>query len=364
MSSNKITRRHFIKHSAIAGAAAATSGFWVSRRAKAEEPLKVALYGGIFEHVLGKVLIKPFQKDTGIPTVGKPEPTGEVMFVQLSNAVKAGQAPVDVAMIKVPETIKGIRTDLWLPYDESAMPNLNNVEKAFFQRHEGKLYAVSALAWYINIVYNTRFIKSHPDSWEAFWNDKYQGDLALLSLPDNSYLLDITAKCYFGGNDILKTKKGVLKVLKKLAEVKSNVSMWYKDEATFESALKSGNVPMGQLYNDVTQVMIDKGAPVKSVFPKEGPVVDRGNWQIIKTTKKAKQAMEFINYACKPEVQQAISKNLYTIPSVHQDLVKLPGDLGKRVLGPGPEHAIIPDYSLYLEESDWLQDQWNKTLVG
>lgn len=357
-----LSRRNFIKGTALAGVAAATAGRW--RLAGADEPLKVAVYGGVFKDVLDKVLFEPFQKETGIAVESRPEPTGSVMFVQLSNAVPAGQAPVDVAIIKVTETIKGIRTGLWMPYDEAAIKNLKYVEKPFFERHNGKLYAVSALAWYINLVYNTQYIKSNPTSWTAFWDKKYRGDLALLSLPGNSYLLDITAKAVFKDPDLLKSRKGVKKLLDKLAEVKPNVALWYKDEATFESALQSGNVPMGQLYNDVTQVMIDKGVPAKSVFPDEGPIIDRGNWVILKTTKKAKEAMAFINYACQPHVQSAISKNLYTIPSVQHKYVKMEPSLAKRVLGPGPEHAILPYYPLYLDQADWLQDQWNKTLVG
>ncbi len=359
----KFTRRDFLKTTAVAGAAAATSGVWGVAGAS-PEPLKVAVYGGVFKDVLDKVLFKPFRHDTGIDVVSKAEPTGAVMFDQLSNAVPAGQAPVDVAMIKVTQSLEGIRTGLWLPYDEDKMDNLKYLSKPFFERHDGKLYAVAALAWYINLVYNTEYIKGNPTSWTAFWDKKYRGDLGLLGLPGNSYLLDITAKSFFKDPDLLKSKKGVKKLLKKLAEVKPNVAMWYKDEATFESALRSGNVPMGQLYNDVTRVMIGKGAPLRSIFPDEGPVVDRGNWVILKTTKKAKEAMAFINYACQPHVQDRISKNLYTIPSVEQKYVKLPESLGKKVLGPGPSHAIIPYYPLYLDHKDWLTEQWNQTLIG
>lgn len=359
MASN-FSRRTFIKGATVAGVAAAGS----ARSARAAQPLKVATYGGVFKDVLDKVLFKPFQKDTGIAVNSLPEPTGEVMFVQLSNAVPAGEAPVDVAIIKVTETIKGIRTGLWMPYDESAIENLKYIEKPFFERHDGKLFAVSALAWYINLVYNTDYIKTNPTSWTAFWDKQYRKDLALLALPSNSYLLDITAKAVFKDPTLLESKSGVLKLLHKLAEVKPNVALWYKDEATFESALQSGNVPMGQLYNDVTQVMIGKGVPARSVFPDEGPVIDRGNWCILKTTKKAKEAMAFINYACDPKVQAAISTNLYTIPSVQHQYVKMDPSLAKRVLGPGPEHAIIPDYELYLDQADWVLDQWNKVLIG
>lgn len=361
--STQFTRRNFLKTSAAAGAAVATSGVWGVARAS-QEPLKVAVYGGVFKDVLDKVLFKPFQHDTGIAVESKAEPTGSVMFDQLSNAVPAGQAPVDVAIIKVTQSIEGIRTGLWLPYDEDSMENLKYVSHPFFEHHKGKLYAVAALAWYINLVYNTDYIKGNPTKWTAFWDKKYRGDLGLLGLPGNSYLLDITAKSFFNDRDLLKSKKGVKKLLKKLAEVKPNVTLWYKDEATFESALRSGNVPMGQLYNDVTRVMISKGAPLRSIFPDEGPVVDRGNWVILKTTKKPKEAMRFIDYACQPHVQDRISENLYTIPSVQQKYVKLPGSLARKVLGPGPSKAIIPYYPLYLDEKDWLQEQWEQTLIG
>jgi putative spermidine/putrescine transport system substrate-binding protein len=359
----KYSRRDFLKVTAATGVGAAISSVWGMASA-AEEPLKVAVYGGVFKDTLDEVLFKPFKADTGIDVVSKAEPTGAIMFNKLSHAVPAGLAPVDVAMMKVTQSLEGIRTGLWMPYDEDRMDNLHYVSKPFFERNNGKLYSVAALAWYINLVYNTQYIKSNPTSWKAFWDKKYHQDLGLLSLPGNSYLLDITNKMFFNDPDLLKSKKGVKKLLRKLAEVKPNVSLWYKDEATFESALRSGNVPMGQLYNDVTNVMIDKGAPLKSIFPVEGPVVDRGNWVILKTTKKGKQAMEFINYACQPRVQDKISEKLYTIPSVEQKYVKIPKKLAKRVLGPGPENAIIPDYSLYLNEQDWLQSQWQQTLVG
>jgi putative spermidine/putrescine transport system substrate-binding protein len=360
--STRFTRRDFLKTTIATGVSAATASLWGVAQA-ADTPLKVAVYGGVFKYTLDKVLFEPFQKDTGITVQSKAEPTGAVMFNKLSHAVPAGQAPVDVAMIKVTQSIEGIRTGLWLPYDEDSMDNLKYVSQPFFERANGKLYAVAALAWYINLVYNTQYIKSNPTSWKAFWNKEYRGDLGLLGLPGNSYLLDITAKTFFNGQDLLKSKKGNKKLLNKLAEVKPNVSLWYKDEATFESALRSGNVPMGQLYNDVTNVMIDKGAPLKSVFPDEGPVIDRGNWVILKTTKKAKAAMKFIDYACQPHIQDKISEQLYTIPSVQQKYVKMPSKIAQRVLGPGPKHAILPDYTLYLDRQDWLQSQWQQMLI-
>src|SRR3546814_8292901 len=55
----------------------------------------------------------------------------------------------------------------------------------------------------------------------------------------------------------------------KLAEVKPNVRLWYRDEAQFEQALKSGEIPMGQYYHDVTGLAAADGHPERSTFPKE-----------------------------------------------------------------------------------------------
>ena len=55
-------------------------------------------------------------------------------------------------------------------------------------------------------------------------------------------------------------------------------ALWYRDEAQFEQALKSGEIPMGQYYHDVTGLAAADGHPVRSTFPKEGGIQDSGSW--------------------------------------------------------------------------------------
>ena len=94
--------------------------------------------------------------------------------------------------------------------------------------------------------------RSAPTSWAALWDPANEDKLGLLALVSNSFLLEVTAKTFFGGTNALDTEEGMLKVFDKLAEVKPNVRLWYRDEAQFEQALKSGEIPMGQYYHDVT----------------------------------------------------------------------------------------------------------------
>ena len=117
---------------------------------------------------------------------------------------------------------------------------------------------------------NTEVYPEPPTSWKALWDPANEDRLGLLALVSNSFLLEITAKTWFGGTDILDTEEGILQVLDKLAEVKPNVRLWYRDEGQFQQALQAGEIPMGQYYHDVTGLAAAQGQPVRSTFPRGG----------------------------------------------------------------------------------------------
>jgi putative spermidine/putrescine transport system substrate-binding protein len=361
-----LTRREFIEKAA--SGVAALGGLTLMPHVSviaAEKPLKVAVYGGFFKKVLDKELFAPFQKETGIAVESQAEPTGPVMLQQVRSAVKAGQAPVDVAIFSVTAVLRGLKEDLWAPYSESEIPNLKFLAKPFFRRDaKGRLVGIGALSWYINLVYNYDVIKYQPDSYKAFWDPKHANQLGLLKLVDNSFLLEITSTTFFGGKKILETEAGILKVLKKVGELKPHVKMWYESEATFEQALKTGEVPIGQLYHDVTTVMASKGAHVRSVFPKEGGVLDHGEWMLLRTSKKAKEAHVFANYCCDPKVQDRVSQALGTSPTVSPQYLSLTKKDYEAIAGPGPDAAITPYYELYTGEKEtWVKEKWREMII-
>ncbi|MBO8141930.1 MAG: extracellular solute-binding protein [Firmicutes bacterium] len=364
MSEGAITRRAFLKKTgaALAGASVFSSvpHFWVKAQSR---PLQVAVYGGIFKEVLDDVLFAPFRRDTGIAVESRPAPTGPEMYAQIRTAVQQGQAPVDVAILASSWAIRGARERMWFPLPEHTLPNIQHVPDTLRRYSDDGLVSVAALAWYINLVYNEMFIREAPTGWADLWNPAYSGQLGLLAHANNSFLLDITAHTFFGGPEVLQTQDGVMEVMSKLAEVRPHVRMWYLNEATFQAALVSGEVPMGQLYNDVTQVLVDEGAPVVSVFPKEGPVMDRGEWVILKTSPLLAAAEEFVNYACRPDVQERITTNLYTIPTVREDLINVSDDIRRRVIGPGAERSIVPQYHIYMDWEEWINERWQELIV-
>lgn len=329
----------------------------------AEGTLKVGVYGGYFKDSFDKHIFPDFTKDTGIKVESVAEPTGEAWLVQLEQAARAGVAPADVSMMAQGPMLKGQRNEIWMPLDLSQIPNHKYLLPQHVHKYpDGRVDGIGAVSWYITLVSNTKVFKTAPTSWADMWQPDKKNKLGLLALASNSFLLEITAKTFFGGYDILNNKEGILKVLNKLAEIKPNVKLWYRDEGQFQQALQSGEIPMGQYYHDVAGLAAADGHPVRSTFPKEGGVLDSGSWALTKATKMSKEAHIFINYMCQPKIQAKLSLKVGTAPTVRRDVLSLTDAEFASVASDIP--PIIPRYDLYTGDlSDWVNQKWTEMVT-
>jgi len=144
--------------------------------------------------------------------------------------------------------------------------------------------------------------------------------------------------------------------------VKPNVRLWYRDEAQFEQALKSGEIPMGQYYHDVTGLAIADGFHVRSTFPKEGGIQDSGNWVLSKASEKVDEAHAFIDYMTQPSIQGLMSRKVGTAPTLKRDVL----DLDDKEFGAVSSEIepIIPRDDLYVSKADWINQKWTELIVG
>ena len=157
-------------------------------------------------------------------------------------------------------------------------------------------------------------------------------------------------------------RKASCKAFDKLAEVKPNVRLWYRDEAQFEQALKSGEIPMGQYYHDVTGLAAADGHPVRSTFPKEGGIQDSGNWVLSRASTKVEEAHVFIDYMSQPAIQGLMSRKVGTAPTLKKEVLDLTPEEFAAVSS--DIEPIIPRYDLYTTKSDWLNQKWTELIVG
>jgi len=333
------------------------------RRARAAQTLKVGTYGGYFKDSFDQHIYPDFTAETGIEVESIAEPTGEAWLVQLETTARAGVAPADVSMMAQVTRIKGQNADLWARLDESKLPNAKNLIDTFVQRYpDGKIAAIGAVSWYITLVTNTEVYPEAPTSWKSLWDPANAERLGLLALASNSFLLEITATTWFGGTEILNTQDGIMQVLQKLAEVKPNVALWYRDEGQFQQALQSGEIPMGQYYHDVTGLAAADGQPVRSTFPAEGGVLDSGSWCVSRASTALEESHVFIDYMCRPEIQAKLSRFVGTAPTVKRELLDLTPEEFAAVASDGA--PIVPRYDIYASQDDWLNQIWTEMIAG
>jgi len=353
-------RRVLAGASAIAGAA--ITGFPMIR-ARAAQTLKVGTYGGYFKDSFDQHIYPDFTKETGIEIESIAEPTGEAWLVQLDTAAKAGVAPADISMMAQVTRLKGENAKLWAPLDEAKLGNSKNLLPNFVGRYgDNSISSIGAVSWYITLVTNTNVYPEAPTSWKELWNPANEGKIGLLALVSNSFLLEITAKTWFGGTDFLSSEDNIIKALEKLAEVKPNVALWYRDEGQFQQALQAGEIPMGQYYHDVTGLAASEGQPVRSTFPVEGGVLDSGSWCVSKASQAVDEAHVFIDYMCRPEIQSTLSRKVGTAPTVKRELLDLSPEEFASVAS--DIEPIIPRYDLYASRDDWLNQKWTEMIAG
>jgi putative spermidine/putrescine transport system substrate-binding protein len=327
--------------------------------------IKVATYGGFFEDNFAK-MYPGFSDESGVTVESVPEPTSEAWVIQLQNSVEAGTPPpADVSMLSGVGVQRAINGEILATYDPSAVPNQQYLAEGYIRNAEdGSVAGVGAVSWYITLVSNTDRVPESPDTWTAFWDSKWENELALLKNAANAYLIEITAQSYFGGYDILETQDGVIEVLTKLQEVKPNVKLWWRDEANAQNAYNTGEVSLGQFYHDITTYAASQGEPLRSVFPTEGAILDSGYWSISKNTENVAACQAFIDYMCKPEIQAELARTLGTTPTVAKEHMDLTDEEYEAVGGPGPEAAIRPKYEMYDVWEDWIDQQWTEMIVS
>jgi putative spermidine/putrescine transport system substrate-binding protein len=348
----------------LTGSAAALATLAMPNVARAQKrSLKVGVYGGYFKDSFDKHIFPEFSKASGIQVESVAEPTGAAWLVQLEQAAKAGQAPADASMMALTSLLKGQASKLWAPLDLKKIPNYKNLSPRFINKYQdGRIAGLGAVSWFITLCTNTKAYPEAPASWAALWDPKNKDRLGLLALVSNSFLLEVTAATFLGGTTALDTEAGLMKALDKLAELKQNVKLWYRDEAQFEQALKSGEIPMGQYYHDVTGLAAADGHPVRSTFPKEGGILDSGSWVVTRTSKAVAEAHAFIDYMSQPSIQALLARKVGTSPVVERKDTDLTDKEFNAVSSATP--PIIPRYDLHVSKADWLNQKWTEMIVG
>ncbi len=329
--------------------------------AATSEELTISAWGGFFEETLAAEIYPGFTAETGITVNSIAQPEDSTWMTQLMAAARAKQAPADLSLVVDEVLFRGKEVGLWAKLDPANMPGTTALKDGYVKLDDdGKSYAVGALAFYTTFVTNTDFAPEAPASWAELWEDKWDRKLGIVTTP-NSGLLEVTAKTFFGGYDVMETREGLERVIAKIAELKPQVSLWYRDEGQFQQSLEAGELNAGLYYHDVAMLSIWDGKPIASTFPAEGGIVSDAYWVVPRDSENIEAAEKFLSYMSRPEVQAQMARTMGVFPIVPRESMDLTDEEFSAV---GSEiEPIRVQTHIHLREGDWLETKYQEMIA-
>src|SRR5262245_25467512 len=343
------SRRTFLTSAAggaLVGMMAPTA--WI-RRAHAAGRVIVRTIGGSYEEAVTKAIFEPFTKSTGIEVVKVPATLGKIVAM-----IDAGRVEVDVVDLYEYGALAVSKKGGFerLDYKSWKVTNPEDIDAAY-RRPD----MVVGLFTSEVLGYNTQTFPSgkHPRSWAEFWDTaKFPGPRMLADLASGSVGLEFALLA----DGVPKSKLypiDVDRAFKSLDRVRPSIRKFWDTGALSAQMLADKEVVLGSIWNGRIQTAIDKGLPL-GIEWNEAMLITQV-WAILKNPPNPSEAQRFVEFACQPEIQVALAKEIPYGPSNRQAFKLIPGNISAR-LPSSPEHLA----QAFLQNSQWWAD--NRQIVS
>ncbi len=325
-----------------------------------EVTLRVGNYGGAFTATQKKYAADVFTQRTGIKVQfidGNPTDHLAKMI-----AGKGREVPYDVVYLDDDIQAKAADAGVLAKLDPALVPNLKNL---YDEAKNKSGYGPGILFYSIGIAYNVEKFKqagiSEVTSWNDLWDPKLAGRVAV---PDLSTIMGrnfLVASARLNGG----SEKDPLKGVSRIATLKAH--SYYTSSATLATLFQSGDVWAAPWINGRAWGMIDKGAPMKFILPKEGGYGNMTTIDVVAGTKLSKEAQAYVDFVLDPLPQlgqandvpygpanKTLAPVLAAYPEMSKKFPSSPADLKK---------LVLVDWAAYNKLHDNSVEAWNRTVI-
>ncbi|WP_250482404.1 ABC transporter substrate-binding protein [Caballeronia sp. GACF5] len=316
------------------------------------EALYVAGFGGSTQKAFEEQIIPGFEARTGAKVTYVPGNSTDTLAKLIAQKSKED---VSIAMLDDGQMSQAVEQNLCMPLP--AFPMLNDIyPKA--RMSGGK--AVGFGFYATGLGYNKGVFAKNgwatPTSWNDLGDPKYKGKVSIAPISSYGMMALVMIARANGGNEE-KIEPGFEAMAKK---VSPNVLAWEASPATMAQMFQTGEAALIVWGNTRVQPVVDQGAPVAFVYPKEGAVLGMVTACVINGGPKPKLAQRFLEEVLSPAAQVQLAKWAALGPT--NSKAKLEPDVARNVVyGPDQVGALVPlDWSVInLKRPDWTK-RWNR----
>lgn len=312
-------------------------------------------YSGVFQDNYQKAVVDPFMEENPDITVNyEAAESSSQMLAQLR--AQKGRPAYDVALMDVSIAATANDEGIFRRLDRDAVKNLENLVPDA-RTPDG--FGPSVTFDNLSLIYNTEMVGQEPTSWDALWDQEYEGSVIVPAPPDIQGLaLTVITDRMEGAN----YKETIDPAIARLEELAPSVQTWepkpdqYTIVTAGDAAMAVGWNARGQLYADQSDGTMDVA------LPEEGSVFQKNTINLTEGSANKEAAQKFIDYALGPEAQQAFAETMYYAPV--NSKVELPEDIVERTAA-SEGYKIIPVDWNYMTgvQDEWLE-RWRKEVLA
>ena len=272
---------------------------------------KIVVYSSN-DSTLHKLAFSAFTKETGIEV----EPVSAGSGVVIKRIQTEKDRPGGDIIWGVSRSLLDTNKQYFLPY---ASKNKDATPAEF--RETGDLWVGNNLHLMV-ILQNTKVLPEAegPKTWADLLDPKWKGKIAFTD-PANSgsaYSTVTMLVDLFGGGDV-----GWAKV----KQLITNTKVLNRSSLVFQG-VGNGEYPLGISLEYAGYIWAKGGAPVKTIYPADGTIVQMEGVAVIKGGPNSEGAKAFVDFINRKDVREAIIKETFRRPARQDlDLANLPGSM-------------------------------------
>ncbi len=319
--------------------------------------LTICSYGGSFQEAQRKAFYEPFEKETGI-RVREAQWSGE--YAKLKAMVAAGSPAWDLVNGAESSTIiRGAREGILAPIDYTG------IDRTKFYPGAVTDYSVAFDFYSTVLAYSAQTYpagKAHPTTWADFWNTKrFPGGRSLRKDPRTTLEFALLAD----GVPMQKLYPlDVDRAFRSLDRIAPSVTVWWSSGHQPAQLLADKEVAFVSAFNGRIWTAATQDKMPVDVEWNQG-ALDTDSWVVPRGARHYKEAMDFIRYTCRADVQLRLTKYINYGPTLPEAYANL--DAATRAILPtSPENRpkqFVFDAQWWADNESVVLERWNKWLV-
>ena len=262
------------------------------------ESLTVTSFGGAYGAAQKKHMIDPFMAESGVNVLFEDYGGG---VAEMKAQSESGNIQWDVVDIEVIDLERACSEGYLEIIDHSVLPNGDDGTPAAEDFIPEALHecGVGNIVWTTIFAYNNNtFGDGSPTTIQDFFDTtKFPGKRGLRKRPQVNMEWALLADGVSPDElyDVLATDEGQARAFAKLDTIKDNI-VWYDSWSQAPVLLNDGGAQIVQSANGrIFAAIKEENAPFTMVW--DGHIYDFDVWSIMKGTKKADTAMEFVKFS-------------------------------------------------------------------